>query len=287
MIKLLVVDLDGTLLKNHRSISKVNKEALKAVMERGIPIAVCTGRNHRLTIGIVKRLKLPVYYCCVGGTEIYNSDNELIKAENLDPEDIRKVLSIIKDESCLIQITKQDGYFKYATDSAAKKYEVFSSDLISGRIRNFVAKMFYVKNLEDYHKPVFNKSNEIVIGGDTEVLNRIREKVEASSEKLYCRMDLWPNYLFITNGYQSKDKAIEFLVNRIGITMDEVMALGDDYNDLDMIKAVGYGIAMDNALDVLKEVSYDQTLSNKEDGVAVAINHYIIEKRKGKIFKPQ
>jgi HAD superfamily hydrolase (TIGR01484 family) len=120
MIKLLVVDLDGTLLKNHRSISKVNKKALKAAADKGIPIAVCTGRNHRLTIGIVKRLKLPVYYCCVGGTEIYNSDDELIKTGYLDSDSIRQVLSIIKDESCLIQITKQDGYFKYATDVAAK-----------------------------------------------------------------------------------------------------------------------------------------------------------------------
>ncbi len=148
--------------------------------------------------------------------------------------------------------------------------------MISGRIRNFIAKIFFVKKIEDYHKPIFNKSNEIVIGGDMEVLNRIREKVEASTTGLYCRMDLWPNYLFITSGYQSKDKAVKFLVDRIGITMDDVMALGDDYNDLDMIKAVGYGIAMGNALEELKQISYDQTLTNKEDGVAHAINHYII-----------
>lgn len=283
MIKLVLLDLDGTLLESHTNVSKVNIRAVKAVLDKGIPVALLTGRNHHMTLKVVKKLNLPVYYCCVGGTEIYSPKHELIQANNLSLDEIKAALKIIKKEPCLIQITRRDGYFKYLTDASAKKFEVFATNSIKDRVKSWFTKMSFVNDVEDYHTHVFDNSNEIVVGGELDVLERIKATIDASDLDISCRMDMWPNYLFISKVHQSKGDAAAYLADYFGITTNEVMAFGDDYNDIDMLESVGYGIAMGNALEQVKAVSFDETKTNKEDGVAHAIHHYILEERTEKL----
>lgn len=283
MIKLVLLDLDGTLLESHTNVSKKNIKAVKAVLDKGIPVALLTGRNHHMTMKVVNKLKLPVYYCCVGGTEIYSPKHELIQENNLSLDEIKAALKIIKKEPCLIQITRRDGYFKYLTDTSAKKFEVFASNSIKDKVKSWFTRMSFVRDFEDYHHHIFDNSNEIVVGGELDVLERIKATIDQSSLGISCRMDMWPNYLFISKVHQSKGDAAAYLADYFGITTDEVMAFGDDYNDIDMLESVGYGIAMGNALDKVKAVSFDQTKSNKEDGVAYAIEHYILKGKKEKL----
>lgn len=283
MIKLVMLDLDGTLLDHKKHVSRANKKAIKAVHEMGIPVVICTGRNKRLTKKVTKTLPVPVHYCCVGGVEIFDDKDQPIFQENLDIDEIRTILDMVKSESLLVQVTDNNGYYKFILDDSCKKYDFFSSDVLKGRIMSKLMNLNSVASLEYLKDKRFDQAQEIVLAGEMPLLERLKEEIENKYPLLQARIDMWPNYLFVTKKNLGKGNSARVLAKHFGIHVDEILAMGDDYNDMDMLETVGYGIAMAGAIDGVKAVAYDHTISNKESGVAHALKHYIIEGNQGKI----
>lgn len=283
MIKMIMLDLDGTLLDPKRKITKANKRILEQVHAQNIPVAICTGRNVRMTMKVVKKLPIPVYYCCVGGVEIFDPTDKPIFQENLGLDEIQEIIDLVKDENCFFQVTNRIGYYKYLLNADCKQYELFGSNSIKHRISNKIVNIVNVTSLESFKDNSFDQSQEIILAGDKALLERLKATIEEKNESLQARLDLWPNYLFITKKGLNKGNSAKVLANHFQIDVSEILAIGDDFNDLDMLETVGYGIAMADAIDSLKEIAYDHTLSNKESGVAHALKHYIIDKKTTKL----
>ncbi len=283
MYKLVVLDIDGTLLTPSRKITRKTKKVINKIIELGVIVVISTGRNKRLTTPIINKLKIDLMYACVGGTEIYGANHEVLFSANLKLKEIKNILDLLNDEDCFVQLTKDDGYYKYINSEVAKKYDAYESRSIKGKISNKYVGMQSVPNLDIFVNDDFHNSNEIIIGGPEETLIRIKDRIENNTVGIQVRNDLWDNYIFVGKENNSKASAIEWLCEYLDINVEEVIAIGDDVNDCDMLEKAGLGIAMGNASDIVKKSSNDITYTNKNNGVAYALEHYIIKGNKEKI----
>ena len=136
----------------------------------------------------------------------------------------------------------------------------------------------YIKNwqqLKTISAPVY----QIVIAGKTDVILEIKSIIQQGDcSRIDIREHLWDRYLFINRKGGNKASAVERLCKYFGITMSEAITMGDDRNDIDMLEEAGLGIAMGNAHETIKKVADYVTASNEEDGVALALEKFLLKK---------
>lgn len=258
MYKAVFLDLDGTLLDDNKKVSEENKEAIKYINEKGIQIIICSGRQQSMINDYKNEINASKYIISCNGAEIYDCDakQELFSASV--PEDLVYNL------------------YNYAN---ARNY-LARFDTKYGRYINSMD-YFISKELElekDVEKFVIqNKILQFTIGTQTEEqidetikyvksLNRTDIKIENKYRAKSGRYDIWA--INIINSNASKGNAINGLCKYLKIDTKDVIGIGDDHNDISMLKTVGLGIAMGNAMPLVKEYAKEITLTNNESGVA-------------------
>ena len=240
-IKLIALDMDGTLLDSNLEISKENRETITKVREKGIEVVLSTGR-HRLTVGeYAKSLNLSSYLITMNGSEIWTTSGELIERQTLDLESIKQMVALNE---------------KYGTLGwMASTKEIFREDL--------------PEDLEAHDWLKFGFDTD-----DQEVKQRIIEELEQNELLELTNSSPW-NIEINAIGI-NKARALEKVCGLMEITMDEVMAVGDSLNDIKMIQEAGLGIAMENAQEAVKQEADWITKTNEDNGVAYAIQHFLL-----------
>lgn len=240
--KLIVTDLDGTTLKNDKSISPRTTAAFRKCEEAGIPIAIATARYILGAKEFAENLHAK-YQILTDGTLIFSEDT-LIYSNAMTLEVTNAIIAELKARKLTshIAIPTTHGLYRYpAGETWQENYEIFSLD-----------------------EPFPYPANKMVIEIHEEgVAEEIAKKCHCSQLR-YRGED---RYTFFDPS-ASKLDAITFLTKQLGITLDDVMVFGDDLNDIEMITHCGYGIAMKNALPEVKSVAKEVTDSNENDGVA-------------------
>ncbi len=275
-IKLIALDMDGTLLDSSLKISEENQKMIKEACAQGVEVVISTGRPY---IGIPTELLagLGVKYAITSnGAALYKLPEKECLFEDCIPLD--EFLPIArKIQSC-------DVFFHVFINGISYFEE--------GK-RSVVDKM----KLSDTHKKFFHNSGYPVedIVAFIEEQNVDIEKAGANfyplSEDIYKDYDELEAYLrnhpsltTVCGGFHnlefahkglSKATGLKFLADYLHISMEEVMAVGDSENDIDIIEAAGIGVAMENAEPIVKEACDFVTLSNDEDGVAYAIRQFV------------
>jgi len=261
--KMIAVDLDDTLLSGDLSISPINSQAISDAVSRGVKVIVSTGRMFISTLHYVEQLKLDVPVITYQGALIKNAiSNEVILAHTI-PLDISKEL--IKESRKLgvyIQAYIGDDYYFDKHNGYSRYYYDLSG--IEGKA---------VKRLEDFMveeplKLLIMDSPERILLLIQHFSSMFEFKVEITTSK--------SNYLEFTNINASKGKALEYLAQMFGIRREEVIAIGDNYNDISMIKYAGLGVAMGNAPKGVKDYADFVTGTNEDNGVAQVIHKYVI-----------
>lgn len=240
-IKLIAIDMDGTLLNDQHEISEENRKAIKQANEQGIHVVISTGRT-RLTCGeLVDSLSLSSYLITVNGSEIWDGTGKLIERQLLDTEHIEKMWGLKQqyNTNCWAASVGNVWRDEFPEDFSLHEWMKFGFDTKDDKIR------------------------ETILGELTQ-----NQALEISNSS--------PTNLEINAAGVNKARAIEKVCERIGITMDEVLALGDSLNDLAMIKEAGCGVAMGNAQSLVKESADWVTATNLEDGVAKAIRKWAL-----------
>ncbi|WP_080873231.1 Cof-type HAD-IIB family hydrolase [Oceanobacillus timonensis] len=241
-IKLIALDMDGTLLNPALEISKRNKAAIQEALNQGIQVVLSTGRGMDTCYPYAQDLNLQTFLITANGGEVWTMEKELLQ---------RKLLSanIVED---LNQITKEKGVRRWMISTE----KVFQEDEIV--------------NIHDYQWLKFGCASE-----NPEKLREVQERL-MEWEELELTNSL-PTNIEINPKGVSKANALDFLCERTGISMEEIMAVGDSLNDMKMIQKVGVGVAMGNAQDVIKEAANAVTFSNIEDGVGKAIEKFALK----------
>ncbi|WP_172370003.1 Cof-type HAD-IIB family hydrolase [Sporosarcina jiandibaonis] len=280
MVRLIAIDMDGTILSPDQTISTKNKETILEAQSNGIEVVIATGRSYAEALFPISDAGLTVPFILLNGAEVRNEDGDLLSATYLTESDVKKVIPILEKESIDYQLfVGKTVYTKSIEDQidtfiqlAVAANQVPPVDEIREEVMNRVEKGF-VQEVPSLRQIVNQHGEEIYkIFGTS--FNKVH--LDNAREKLKLLPGLavsssGAGNLEITNINAQKGIALEQYAKMKGISMDEVMAIGDNYNDLSMLKIAGHSVAMGNAPAEIQEACKTVTTTNEFDGVATAI----------------
>ncbi len=245
--KLLLFDLDGTLLQTDKTISRVTMQTLKKCREQGIMIGVSTSRSEKNSLEFIAELKPEIVISSAGALVKYKN-TYIYKAEFTQAEtrDLIKKAREICGEECEITIdTVDEHYWNYKTDP--KQQDKSWGDSVYTDFRDFE-----------------HASLKMCV----EILDeKIAEKLQQNLPDCDCIRFSDGFWYKFTKKTATKEKAILHMCEVCGITTDEIVAFGDDYADIGMLKLCGIGVAMGNAIDEVKAIADCIIGDNDNDGI--------------------
>lgn len=271
MIKLVVSDMDGTLLGKDSKISPANEEAIVRIQELGVPFVLCTGRIYSAVAPYADYLKLtgPVIGC--NGAIIKNhGTGETLFLNAMQEEVVCQVIDIFR---------KYDHYFHFYDEDtvyAEKSGPLF--DYIVSMSEKLGDKRIKTKMVEDTKVVVRTMTKVLKMG-----FNLIDETSEQIADEIRKVAGLTvvqsaPKLLDVMNENVSKGEALKALAAIYNISTEEILAMGDNDNDIEMLQVAGVGVAMGNAGDKVKAIADDVAVHHEEDGVAWTLEKYVLSR---------
>lgn len=273
MYKLIAMDLDGTLLDDSKEITKDNLRVINDLLERGYEIVIATGRRYWSTKELTKGIKGQFTILSNNGNIVRNSvnDKEII-AKYLDTKDFRTIMEEGKKRN-LYPIIHVDGFHEgldiiIELDKDNKNYyNYLSEDTRFKQIKNYldidskILNVVYVGEKEKLNNFYLNIINNYPNIYNAHIMENIRV-AEALLEIMHPNGTKWLSLLEYANS--------------INIKPEEIITIGDDNNDIEMIKNAGLGIAMKNATEGVKSIAKQITeKNNNESGVAFQLKRVL------------
>lgn len=270
--KLIAIDMDGTLLNSENEVSERNKDAIKAATDRGIHVVITTGRvfvsakYYARLIGITT----PIIACNGAYIRELGSDNILFE-DSIRDEDCSFLIKTAEESEMYYHL--YDDYNFYTKElrySSMKYYKWNESQAPEDRI-NIQIHPNLLEIIENSNKNMYKM---VVIDDDIEKLNKFREKI--SLNKNIEIVSSWSNNIEIMNKGISKGSGLNHLCQIMNIKKEQVIAIGDNYNDASMFEFAGLSIAMENGEEEVKRMADIITDTNDNDGVAKIIEEVIL-----------
>ena len=271
-IRLIALDLDGTLLDSHKQLTERNRRALEACIARGIYIVPCTGRTASGIPEAVTCIPGIRYAITVNGGMIEDmKTGEVLDRHLLDKETALDVIGLVTDRHVMY-----DASIDGCGISEDRFYNHLEEYHISPEIQKLI-KMTRrtVPNIIEYVKQWEGEIDKVnFFFSDMEERAEIRELLERRSDILVSSS--LSNNLEINAPGAAKGEGLLRLASILGLKQEETMACGDGDNDLSMIRMAGIGVAMSNGEPDLKKIADYVTESNDESGVALAIEKLVL-----------
>ncbi len=285
MYKLIAIDLDGTLLNSYGQISEKNRNALNKAKEHNAEIIIASGRTTDSVRNIANDIGAKGYIICGNGSLIYDlQKEEIIYDKFIDKKKALQIIEICEQNSIYYNIyTENMVITKTLNNNVLFYYQENASKPDNKKTKiNIVQDIYkYVEELENQHilKITISDSNSIIFNGIIRKLRNIkdidvldvahmsRKIIKTGTEETVIEY----YYTEITSKNVDKWYAIEYLMDKLNIQRQEVMAIGDNVNDKMMIENAGCGVAMGNSAPYIKESADIVVSNNNEDGVAEVI----------------
>lgn len=273
-IKLIALDMDGTLLlDDFRSVSKRNKEALEAVIKKGVHVVPATGRIRGHIPESVTEIEGMHYLISSNGAIIYNLKTDtLISANYIGSGTVEKVITVLRKRGLFYGIYHQGN--NYIEKGAFERLE--NTQRFDPGHLDFVSSVsLTVDSLYDFalENKAFVEKIDIPFLSDND--RRVLWQ-KFSNYKGISLTGPIPNTIEISHVMSNKREGLRELCHQLKINPQEVMAIGDSDNDLEMFEFAGFTVAMENATDELKALAKAETLHYLDDGVAHAIEKFVL-----------
>ncbi|HBM79959.1 MAG TPA: hypothetical protein DD426_03845 [Clostridiaceae bacterium] len=284
MYKLIVTDMDGTFLNGLGEITRKNIKAVKKAMKRGVQFAIVTGRPYVSVKDILNDVKITC--SCIGcnGAQVTGSDGKLITSHYLDTDNLIKIIRIAKEAGLYYQL--YDDHYIYTSSrlNLLKLLKSYSKKSIKRhitlrRLYRGIKRLFFTEvslkhDLLGFVSERRNKFYKIQIASvSAEDLDVVCKKIRDVPD-----IDITSsNYFNIEVGPKgvTKGTALEELAKSMNIKREEIIAFGDNFNDIPMLQYAGCGVAVKNAEPPVKKEADYITKSNEDNGVAYAIEKFI------------
>ncbi|AGK96179.1 Cof-type HAD-IIB family hydrolase [Clostridium pasteurianum] len=264
-IKMICLDIDGTLLNSKHEISERTKEVIKiASNEREIPVILVSARMPKGILFLQEELEIEQPIICYSGALILDKSSNILSKNIIPAHNLERLYKLVCNEKVHMSLYKDDEWYIEKMDYWAKQ----ESD-----ITNITPIIASFNELIKLWKEYETGPNKILCMAESDEINLLKGKVKDYDLNIYPSK---PTYLEIMPKEASKTSAISVLKEKFGIDRDEILAMGDNYNDMDMIEYAGLGIAMGNAPDKVKRCANKIALTNDEDGVAEAIREFVL-----------
>jgi hypothetical protein len=275
-IKLLALDIDGTLLTPRGELTPRNSAAINRARQHGVLVVLVTGRRFNSARELVQRLELDIPLVSHNGALTKNIETlETLDFHPLDTGIARAIIGVGREFGAdMICCDDPQGLGTMVIEGVSPDNK--SLHRYMEKYRDSVVE---VPDLLEYvdHAPI-----QMMFSGRCDPMEEFAENLKAAmGEQIqlfktrYRSADL--TILDALSDKASKGASLETVAQKHGIAREEVMAIGDNHNDLTMLRYASLGVVMANAEDELKEMGFEMTSSNEEDGVAEAIEKYILQ----------
>jgi len=286
-IKLICIDMDGTLLNSNHEVSEENKTAIKKAYDMGINIAICTGRIFLSARHYADLIGINAPVIASNGAFIKNGYmDEPIYENPLSKEMAIDIYRIVKKYGLTIHFNTWNVLFMETPAPEDHAYVVMNRDLPEEKRVNFVINENLDEAIKDYDGHILKAI--VIERNNMDALLAAKEEIKDTfKDKLHVVSSGIDNFEVMT-GSVSKGNAVAYLADILNISKEEIMCIGDSENDLSMINYAGIGVAMGNGLDMVKEAADFVTDTNDNSGVAKAINHFVLNNSSQcKVHSPQ
>lgn len=266
--KLIVLDVDGTMLNSNREMTKRTVQTLRRVQQMGIKVALASGRPTYGILPLARRIDLDVYEGYIisyNGAQVMEAkDGQIIFERRIDPQMVPYIEK--KARKMGLTMAYYDGN-EVVSDDISNPHVADEAQMNGMSLRQ--DEMISV-GMDDWPSEI------MLVSDDEQALNSLEQHMQRHLAGVMDTIHSNPYYLEIV-GYQvGKSYAMSALVQKMGIQMSEVLAIGDGAADINMIQMAGTGVAMGNATEGVRRCADFTTLSNDEDGAAVAIERAIV-----------
>lgn len=273
--KLMCTDMDGTLLNGNHEISRKSIEVIKKAHDKGVKIVVCTGRLHSSAFYFSNLLGIDAPVISSNGAFIREKDKDkVIYKKTIDKNSLKEILRICKKYNLTPYFHTPNRVMGEKEMHSAKIYMEFNKKLPKEeKIHIDIIK-------EEQWDEVFEKYKDEIVKAiviedkKCKALKSAKEELK-KVEKLEVVSSMNNNFE-IMNREVSKGRAVETIAKYYNISKDEIICIGDNENDISMIQYAGLGIAMKNGCDEIKKEAKYVTDTNINDGVAKAIEKFIL-----------
>lgn len=265
--KLIAIDMDDTFLKSDLTISNNNKKAIKKTSDLDVKVVFCSGRSEESMLYYINELKnygCNEYFISCNGAEAKDiKNNRKIFSYFIEEEIVNDLILYARNKEINVQIYTNNKLYVETYNNKTKYYENLS------RIKANV--------VSDLMKYSSNGSAKVLFNDESKRLENIKNELE---EKYKNKLNIFfskSNFLECLNIKINKGIALLELARYLGIKQEETIAIGDSFNDLSMIEMAGFGVAIANAHEKIKEkAKYITKNTNNEDGVAEIIEKFIL-----------
>jgi len=280
MIKCIATDMDGTLLNSRQMISEGNRTAIKKAQEKGIEVVIATGRSYDEAQTVLAEAALQCPIICVNGAEVRTKEGEIIHTNELSAKQSLDIYEILYHSDTYYEVFTNKGiytdHYEKGVQTLMNIFQTANPDMPEDQIYEMAKNRYskgHIQIVENYEHVI--ESNDqlvykfLVVSKNPSELMRVKEKLEALPEISVSSSG--SENLEVTHNKAQKGIALTWFTERMGISMQETMAIGDNLNDLSMFERVGRSVAMGNGHPDIKKICSHETAVNDEDGVGKAI----------------
>ncbi|MEN0660988.1 Cof-type HAD-IIB family hydrolase [Caldifermentibacillus hisashii] len=280
-MKLIAIDMDGTLFSNNHTISENNCHAILKAQRQGHIVTFCSGRALHDIQEIIKKINLEAPIIAGNGAVVFH--NKILQTLTIPVHILKKIMDIFNDFQLYYEIYTNKGIF---IDKTRKEYlyaelNRLKDDPVFGpmveqmvQVQNDQNHLLTVLDFSELNFSMLDPYKMYTVSLDEKKLNHLQQRLSERDD------------ISITNGSHltvevgnkqvSKGNALLFLANYFQIPQADTVAIGDNLNDLSMFKAAGTSIAMGNATDFVKSHANFETKTNDDDGVAYALEKFVL-----------
>lgn len=263
--RLMAVDIDGTLLDSSNRLTEGNIKAIRLGVEKGLIFVISSGRSIQGVKWIVEELGMDIPLIAYNGAMVVlGMPAKILSEQRLSPLDAIKVFNIGESYGTTIIVWVDNKLYVNKMNDRAREYAG------SNQIQPVL--------VDDINEIVKNGASKILWYDDEEMINKYNNEVGNYLGDTVVFHTSKPIFLEFVDRHASKALAMEKLGVYYGIAREEMIAVGDGFNDVSMIEYAGLGVAMANAPEQIKNLADYVTLSNDEDGVAHVIYKYVLGK---------
>ena len=264
-IRLIALDIDGTLLDSKHALTPRVEEAVKAAVAKGIQVVLATGKTRHSSVKLVEQLGITAPAIYLQGLVIYNADGAISHQWKLDLAVARQVITFAEDRGFMVVGFAEDRILARAhnqrlVDGFSNYHEI--SPEIVGPLQNILREI-----------PI----NKLIAMGDPKAIKALRWQLDLQlGGKARTMQAGVPWMVEILPPGTSKGIALKQLLKELKVNPEHILAVGDAENDIEMLQLAGVGVAMGQAAQNVKDAADWVTKSCDEDGVAVALERYVL-----------
>lgn len=276
MIKLVISDIDGTLVSTGRDLSAANIDAIKKLKDNNIEFGVATGRDLIHAKETFSNVELSIEYLCCSGALYYSETGEILSEYCVAPDKARQIIEILQETGISHTIVTDNGQFSLDVEYAFNQFERRVTEHFGQEeVDLSFLKITQIDEINAWMEQGRKIYKFEIFSLDYDLLATVRKKVEDVSDVV--ALSSFEDNLEITNKYAQKGIILEKTIALKGLEKDEVAIVGDSYNDISMFDLFKYSFAPESGLEDIKSKAFHVTRSCEEDGFSEAVD-YILNK---------